>query len=109
MLSKMSHIRNPLTIIGLFAALAEVAMAASIFALPPDMQQLFMWFVMGFPLLLVLLFFITLNFNPKVLYAPSDYQDETNFMQIITQQRVPFSPPQIGSSKVDERASSQAD
>jgi hypothetical protein len=35
---------------------------------------------MGLPLLLVILFFITLNFNPKVLYAPSDFQNEDNFL-----------------------------
>lgn len=109
MLDKMKHIKNPLTVIGLFAALAEVAMAASMFALPPDLQHIFMWFVMAFPLLLVLLFFITLNFNPKVLYAPSDYQDETNFVQIITQQRMPLPRPRNTSSETDEQDDSRVD
>jgi hypothetical protein len=39
---------------------------------------------MGFPVLLVSLFFLTLNFNPSVLYAPSDFQDEANFMHVLT-------------------------
>ncbi len=42
-----------------------------------------MWFVMGFPALLLLLFFGTLNFNAKVLYAPSDFQDEENFLNTL--------------------------
>jgi hypothetical protein len=37
---------------------------------------------MAFPTLLILLFFITLNFNYKVLYAPSDFKDEDNFLKL---------------------------
>jgi hypothetical protein len=36
---------------------------------------------MIFPALLVALFFATLNFNHRVLYAPSDYQNEENFLR----------------------------
>lgn len=46
-----------------------------------SIQGIFVWFVMLFPILIVVLFFATLNFNPKVLYAPSDYKDEDNFLQ----------------------------
>ncbi len=38
---------------------------------------------MLFPTLLVSVFFLTLNFNHKKLYAPSDYKDEKHFMNMI--------------------------
>lgn len=44
----------------------------------------YIWFLMLFPPLLITLFFVTLNFNHKVLYAPSDWKDETNFFRKFT-------------------------
>jgi uncharacterized tellurite resistance protein B-like protein len=38
---------------------------------------------MAFPTIIVALFFITLNFNPKVLYAPSDFRNEENFLNTL--------------------------
>lgn len=32
--------------------------------------------------MLIVLFFLTLNFNHKVLYAPSDFRDEDNFLKL---------------------------
>ncbi|WP_419238546.1 hypothetical protein ACN08P_18275 [Photobacterium leiognathi subsp. mandapamensis] len=37
---------------------------------------------MTFPFSLVVLFFITLNWNYKVLYAPSDFKDEEHFVRL---------------------------
>lgn len=82
MLERIRAINNPLTIIALFAALAEVAGTVSLVSLDKTLQQTFLWFVMGFPILLVLLFFIILIFRPRVLYGPSDYKDEKNFMSM---------------------------
>ena len=72
----MNRIKNPLTIIGLFAGIAEVAGTAVLPLVSTELQKFFIWYVMGFPILLVVLFFFTLNRNPKVLYAPSDFVDE---------------------------------
>lgn len=80
----MKRIKNPLTIIGLFAGIAEVAGTAVLPLVSLELQKFFVWYVMGFPVLLVVLFFITLNKNPKVLYAPSDFVDEKNFMKLLT-------------------------
>jgi hypothetical protein len=66
-------IKNPLTVVGLFSSIAEVAGTIVLLKLPPELQSLFIWFVMLFPVLLVVAFFLTLNFNPTVLYAPSDF------------------------------------
>ncbi len=81
-IERIRAVSNPLTVIAIFAALAEVASTVAVAAVDPTVQRVFIWFVMGFPVLLVGLFFLTLNFNPRVLYAPSDFRDEANFLTI---------------------------
>jgi hypothetical protein len=83
MLEKFRAVSNPLTIIALFAGLAEIAGTVALATVNKELQPIFVWFVMGFPVLLVVLFFATLNFNPKVLYAPSDFRDEENFLNTL--------------------------
>lgn len=79
----MKRIKNPLTIIGLFAGIAEVAGTVVLPFISRELQVIFIWYVMLFPIFLVILFFINLNKNPKVLYAPSDFDDEANFMKLL--------------------------
>lgn len=81
MVEKIGTIKNPLTIIAIFAAIAEISGTLVLPFIAAANQSIYIWFLMGFPLLLVLLFFITLNFNHKVLYAPSDFKDEDNFFK----------------------------
>lgn len=83
MLGSLKIVSNPLTIIGIFAALAEVSATVALTNLDEVLRPTFMWFVMLFPTLLVLLFFATLNFNSRVLYAPGDFKDEKNFLSIM--------------------------
>ncbi|MFA6918203.1 MAG: hypothetical protein WC285_05255 [Candidatus Gracilibacteria bacterium] len=81
MLEKFGTIKNPLTIIAIFAGIAEIS---GTFVLPfIDIinQNIFIWFLIIFPSSLVAIFFATLNFNHKVLYSPSDYKDEGNFVK----------------------------
>ena len=80
MIENIKHINNPLTIIALFAGLAEIAGTVALGIVDTELQKIFVWFVMLFPTFLVFLFFLTLNFNTKVLYAPSDFRDENNFI-----------------------------
>ena len=75
-------IKNPLTIIAIFAGIAEVSGTLVLPFISAANQQTFIYFLMGFPILLILLFFATLNFNHKVLYAPSDYENEDNFVKL---------------------------
>jgi DNA-binding transcriptional ArsR family regulator len=44
---------------------------------------MFVYFVMVFPTLIVLLFFAILNWNPTVLYAPGDFEDEAMYLELI--------------------------
>lgn len=74
-------VRNPLTVIAVFAGLAEISATIALPQLPPEVQSVFVWFVMLFPTFLVGLFFLLLWKKHQVLYAPSDFSNEDNFMQ----------------------------
>lgn len=83
MLDKIRNIKNPLTVIAIFAALTEVGGTVVLPFLSDENQSTFMWFLISFPSALLILFFATLNFNPTVLYAPSDFQNEENFLNVL--------------------------
>jgi hypothetical protein len=80
----VGHIRNPLTVIAIFAGLAEVSGTIVLPFIEKSLQADFLWFLMLFPALLVVAFFATLNFNRKALYAPSDFREEKNFLALAT-------------------------
>jgi len=80
MTEHIKRINNPLTIIAIFAALAEVNATIAIGLIEPGLHSIFIWFVIGFPTLLVILFFLTLNYNTKVMYSPSDFKDDQTFV-----------------------------
>lgn len=81
MVEKIGHIKNPLTIIAIFAAIAEISGTVVLPFIATANQATYVWFLIVFPITLIVLFFLTLNFNHKVLYAPSDYQNEDNFLR----------------------------
>ncbi|MDF4462319.1 hypothetical protein P3384_23880 [Vibrio parahaemolyticus] len=78
----MMKVSNPLTIIAIFAGVSETFATVALIKLPPDLQDVFIYFVMFFPLVIVVTFFLILFFKPYVLYAPSDFDDESHFMEI---------------------------
>lgn len=80
MVEKIGHIKNPLTVIAMFAAIAEISGTTVLPFIESENQSIYIWFLMLFPVFIVGAFFLTLNFNHKVLYAPSDYKDERNFV-----------------------------
>jgi hypothetical protein len=81
LVEKIGHIKNPLTVIAIFAAIAEISGTTVLPFIEADNQGIYIWFLMLFPVFLVGIFFLTLNFNHKVLYAPSDYKNEDNFLK----------------------------
>jgi len=89
MIEKIKKVSNPLTVIAIFAAIAEISGTVIFPNLSESIQPVFVWFLIGFPTLLVLCFFITLNINPRSLYAPSDYKDEDNYVKIMSGAKVP--------------------
>jgi hypothetical protein len=73
---------NPVSIIAVFAALSEASAATALPFLHEDNQGIYVWFLIIFPSALIFMFFLTLNFNYKALYAPSDFSNEKNFLKI---------------------------
>lgn len=80
---QLEGIRNPLAVIAIFAGISEVAMAVTLIKLPFDLQKIFVWFVMGFPLILVTGFYFVLYRKPAVLFSPGDYQDDKLYLDSI--------------------------
>lgn len=91
--------KNPLTIIAIFAATIEASALASLPLLEVDNQYIYTWFLIGFPPFLTLLFFVTLNFNNRALYSPSDFTDQENFLK--TQNSGKAIPANTGQSHHD--------
>lgn len=92
MSTDFKKISNPLTIIAIFAGLAEINGTVVIGLVPEQLQGTFLWFIILFPTILVLIFFYILNYNPKVLYAPSDFSNEENFLKTIDSGLKKFEP-----------------
>lgn len=78
-----AKISNPLTVVAMFSGLAEAFATIALVNVPLEIQQIFVYFVMMFPILIVLLFFAVLNWNPTVLYAPGDFEDEAMYLELI--------------------------
>lgn len=74
------RINNPLAAIATFAGISEVFAVVVLLQLPEPLQHIFVWFVMGFPVLLVVSFFGVLIFKPTVFYAPDDYQEAEHYL-----------------------------
>ncbi len=72
---------NPLGIIALFTAMVEASALASLPFLDETSQTIYIWFLVGFPTFLAILFFATLNFNRRALYSPSDFESSAYFME----------------------------
>jgi hypothetical protein len=80
---KLGPIKNPLTVIAIFAGLAEVSGTAVLPLMAPQTQQTYVWFLMAFPALLVILFFVTLLLKHHVLYAPTDFRSDESFTGLL--------------------------
>ncbi|WP_303674464.1 hypothetical protein [Pseudomonas aeruginosa] len=100
MAKKYAHIKNPLTVIAIFATFAEVGGTIVLPLLEGEVQERYVWFLMAFPVLLVWLFFRVLWHKHEVLYAPKDYRDDINFLSAkgITQ----ASPTSVIAKVIDE-------
>jgi hypothetical protein len=110
MLERIRRVDNPLTIIAIFAGITEVAAATALPFLTAEVQATFVWFLTIFPFVLVSAFFLTLNFNPKVLYAPGDYRDDKHFLQALQISgdtvEVSVTKPDAPVPKIEQRPSS---
>ncbi|MCH7772649.1 MAG: hypothetical protein IIA49_16800 [Bacteroidetes bacterium] len=106
MFEKIQKISNPLTIIAIFAGIAEVVSTGALINVNVEVQMILVWFVMLFPVFLAILFFLTLNFNPQVLYAPSDFQNEENYLNTL---RIKKNQVQVSFSRLNEELENSTD
>lgn len=83
MLKIKKKISNPMTVIAIFAAISETSAAVSLPFLDNQDREIYVWFLISFPFYLLFLFFITLNFNYRSLYSPSDFGKDKNFLKVI--------------------------
>jgi ABC-type transport system involved in multi-copper enzyme maturation permease subunit len=77
--------RNPLGIIALFISLiygfACLVLSSSLSNLIGMTERLpLIWFIIGFPILILISFILLVIFHHEKLYAPIDYKDEKNFV-----------------------------
>ncbi|TGE29749.1 hypothetical protein [Hymenobacter metallicola] len=110
MTEKVGLIRNPLTIIAIFAGIAEVSGTIVAPLLEKENQKIFVWFLMFFPTLLIGLFFYILYNKNKVLYAPSDFADERHIAYIFDKEASKSVPVEVvydSSSSINVSASGQ--
>lgn len=77
------RITNPLTVIAIFATLSETSAAISLPFLDDEDREIYIWFLISFPFYLLFLFFATLNFNYRSLYAPSDFENGKDFIKVM--------------------------
>ncbi|BBP57696.1 hypothetical protein PHLH4_12860 [Pseudomonas sp. St316] len=77
----LKTITNPMTLIAIFATLSETSAAISLPFLDDQDREYYLWFLISFPFYLLLLFFITLNFNYRSLYSPSDFRKNKHFLK----------------------------
>lgn len=77
---RLKNINNPMTLIATFTGMVEIVLIYTIRLVNAEFQYILVWFVIGLPTLLILLFFTILIFKPKVLYSPKDFKDEQNFL-----------------------------
>ena len=103
MIEKVGKISNPLTIIAIFAALAEVLGTVPVGLVSPNVQETFIRFLIAFPILIVVSFFIVLYKKPQVLYAPSDFKNEEHFVEAMSLERVNLSLCKIQQQALDAK------
>jgi hypothetical protein len=83
MQASLKTITNPMTLIAIFATLSQSSAAISLPFLDNQDREYYLWFLISFPFYLLFLFFITLNFNYRSLYSPSDFHKSKHFIKTL--------------------------
>jgi hypothetical protein len=106
--------QNPLAVISLLIGTVEAAFGYPVTHLSGPNQTIFVYFMVGFPVLLVLCFFITVWTKPGHLYSPKDYASPADFLQGIGKSsaippQAAQEPPrkQLGAPSIDRAGASQ--
>lgn len=79
-----SWIRNPMTVIALFVGLTEIAFGLAFSKAPENLQTPIVWFLVIFPSLCALCFFLVLFFRPENFYGPHDYRSDKGYLEALS-------------------------
>lgn len=95
--------RNPLGIIALFIVLVYAFAALVVGAsgkLAPGERVPIVWFLVIFPVIVLGVFAWLVSCHHNKLYAPSDFRDEENFLEVQHPdlKKLPFAPPSPSST-----------
>ncbi|WP_336688813.1 MULTISPECIES: hypothetical protein [unclassified Chryseobacterium] len=82
---KIYYPSNPLGIIALFVFFIETINATTIYFLKgqPELLKYVVIFIITFPSIIAILFFIFLWKKPQAFYTPSDYKEDKSFLEAI--------------------------
>lgn len=86
-MNPFTRLMNPITVIALFAGLSEASATTVLPYLDDASRQPYIWFLILFPSILVILFFLTLNFNPSALYTTPDCSNQPTTHDILDASR----------------------
>jgi tetratricopeptide (TPR) repeat protein len=76
--------RNPLGVIALFVFLIETMATVSLHAVAEKpYAAILVWFIVIFPSVIAVLFFVLLAFRREALYGPMDYRDDGTFSDLL--------------------------
>lgn len=80
--NKKDFINNPLGIIGLFLIIVEgiAALVLTQSNLPDKLNEILVWFIVFFPLAVLLSFLFLVSCHHDKLYSPKDFKEEKNFL-----------------------------
>lgn len=83
-----SLVKNPLGIIALFIALiygfAALLLGVSAGLLLPEERQPLIWFIVLFPIVVLVTFYILVTQHHGKLFAPKDYQHDDSFLKTLS-------------------------
>jgi len=85
MAQEAKKVSNPLTLIAIFAGVSEstaVAILPFLAKMGTPLPPQIIWFVVLYPVLIVILFFYTLWTNHIVFYAPGDFEKTSDFLEV---------------------------
>ena len=82
---KIYYPNNPLGIIALFVFFIETINATTIYFLKeqPELLKYVVIFIISFPSIIAILFFVFLWKKPQAFYTPSDYKEDKSFLEAI--------------------------
>ena len=99
----MLHVRNPLTVVGIFAAVSEAFACVALPKLAGFSGAVFAIFASVFPFFLVSIFFYVLWKRPIVFYAPSDFREDKAFTDLFK----PVGPQERQNELIEEASEAE--